>query len=351
MKFINSYVFQVAVLSALALAVGYFLQLNFVLYILLGFWVAFSPSIGEGIEGGSKRLLGIGGGGFIGCAIMLSWSQNTLSIGIGLFLTILFCYAIGIPKSIGSAITSFCMVSIGHYSDGLSQYYWERFIENSIGVAFGITASLLLPPPLAVTKLQQGMNQILIQSGDLYLSLVDQYLNPISESETQHLTQLEGEVDKLLASNSQLLQLANLELSQGLGNSSEWKQRETQHHLITELITTLKEMAEVLKKVETNQTNQFLLPEVSYLAQTTYQMFKALGTFFKSNLSEKENIILPNLSDALANLEARIEQLDHRGESSDYELDQIIHFSAFLNDLRAIANQLNILSQQTVSPL
>ncbi|MEL7035711.1 MAG: hypothetical protein AAFO04_08870 [Cyanobacteria bacterium J06592_8] len=348
MNFISSYVFQVAVLSALAVAVGYFLQLNFVLYILLGFWASFCPSIGEGIDGGSKRLLGIGGGGFIGCAIMLNWSQNTLSIGIGLFLTILFCYAIGIPKSVGSAITSFCMVSIGHYSDGLNQYYWERFIENSIGVAFGITASLLLPPPLSVTKLQQGMHQILIQSGNLYLSLVDQYINPISESETQHLTQLEGEVDKLLANNSQLLQLANLELSQGLGNASEWKQRETQHRLIAELITSLKEMAEVLKKVKTQQTNQLLLPEVSYLAQTTYQMFKALGNFFESNLPETEKLLLPNLSDALVNLEGRIEQLHHKGESYDYELDQIIHFSAFLNDLRAIANQLNILSEQTV---
>ncbi|MDY7024153.1 MAG: FUSC family protein, partial [Cyanobacteriota bacterium] len=137
MNFISSYVFQVAILSALALAIGDFLQLSFVLYILFGFWVSFSPSIGEGIEGASKQLLGIGGGGFIACAIMLNLSQNTLSVGIGLFLTILFCYAIGIPKSVGGAIGSFCMVSIGHYSDGLSQYYWERFIENSIGVAFG----------------------------------------------------------------------------------------------------------------------------------------------------------------------------------------------------------------------
>jgi uncharacterized membrane protein YgaE (UPF0421/DUF939 family) len=348
MKLINSYVFQVAVLSALALAVGDFLQLSFTLYILFGFWVSFSPSIGQGIQGGSQRLLGIGGGGFIGCAIMLNWTQNTLSIGIGLFLTILFCYAIGIPKSMGAAIASFCIVSIGHYSDGLNQYYWQRFIENSIGVAFGIIASFLLPPPLAVTKLQQGMHKILIQSGNLYLSLVNQYLNPLSESETQNITKLEGEVNQLLASNSQLLQLANLELSQGLGNASEWKQRETQHRLITELIVTLKEMAEVVKEFENNQANSLLLPEISYLAQTTDQMFKALGNCFEPKLSKAENLLLPNLSEALANLESRIEDFHQRAVSYEYELDNIIHLSAFLNDLRAIANQLNLLSKQTI---
>ena len=110
----------------------------------------------------------------------------------------------------------------------------------------------------------------------------------------------------------------------------------------------LQELKQVVENAEQDQVYQLLLPEISYLVQTTHKTFELLSKSSWSNLSktqleQEKKFSFPNLSQALANLDTKIEQLDITGKGYDYDLEQVIRLSAVLDELRAIANELKAL--------
>ena len=346
--FINRYPFKLAIISALGYVIGDFLSVSYSYYIVYGILVSVSPTIGQSIQESIKRVAGIASGGFIATILIVNWELNSISVALGVFLMILFCYAINAPQLIAQGGVTFSLVAIGHLS-GLDQYYWERFIDNTMGVIVGTMTNFLLPPPLSAVKLERGVKQLLIQIGDLYRTIAEGYLNQNLTSKTKTIAGLQTQIRKTLTNNAQLLQSVKIELSQGLGNSSQWQQIEERDHLIQELIVIVEEMGQVVENGEKDRVYKLLLSEISYLVQTTHQTFQALSNLSWSNLSRRENFSLPNLSEALANLDSRIEEIDTTGESYDYELDEVTRLSGFLDGLRAIANELIILSKTVLS--
>lgn len=347
MKIFDSFIFQLATISALAYSMGNFLGFLNVDYILFGLWVSFNPTIGESIEESGKRLLGIMGGGFIGFVTMVALNQNTLSIAIGLALSVLLCFALGIPKSSGQAVVSFCMVAIGHYGQGLNQYYWERFTYNSIGIIVGTMASLLLPPPSLASQLKKEMGRILRQIGILYQILVNEYINPDFNTE-KSIETLDKQIRQILTNNEKLLNFATVELSQGIGSQGEQQSLEDSHLLIKEILLMIKDLEQFFQKEQQNSIAQTLFPEISYLSQITYQSFQELADFYDVKSSSHLSNIYPNMNEALANLNNRIETLHHTQESKSYDLEQVIEISAFLDDLKSISHQLNLLAQMNL---
>jgi uncharacterized membrane protein YgaE (UPF0421/DUF939 family) len=348
LKIFNSFIFQLAVLSALIYSIGNTLQLLKVNYLLFGFWVAFNPTIGGNIEESSKRLLGILGGGFIGFVTMVAFNQNTLSVGLGLGLTVLVCHGLGIPKSSGQAIVSFVMVAIGHYDMGLNQYYWERFSYNGTGVIMGTIATLLMPPPPSTKQLQEGFQDILMQGGTFYQVLVNEYLNPQTTDEKK-IQELDRQISQILAKNSKLLGSAMVELSQGMGSSSKEESLENQHQLVVEIFLILEDLKRFISPKQKNPIAQLILPEISYLTQTTHQFFQVLGQFSHANLSANNALILPDLTEALTYLEHRLEELGKSKQSHDYALKQVIEFSAWLDDLKDVSHKLMSLGNMQLS--
>lgn len=340
MNFFNSYVFQMAVISALVYAVADFLDVLYTHYLLFGFWVAFQPSIGQDIQDSSKRLLGIVVGGFISSVAMVAWFQSTLSIGIALFLTILFCYAIKKPEILVPAIVAVLMVSIGHYSDGLNQYYWQRFSNNTIGVLLGIVASILLPPPLSAVQLQEGLKKTLIQMGNWYQIVINLHLNLEPINRTNHIEHLGRSVHKMIDNNSRLLKNASLEFSQGICESYELKDLESRHYLTREIAMAIEDLDRMLENCNISQVEKVIHSEVSDLVQTTYHSFQVLG----NSRRETQSMTLLDLSEALAVLDRRIEELHETREGVNYDLEEVITFSAFLEELRTIAARLNTLA-------
>lgn len=340
MQILNSFIFQLAILSALFYSIGDFLGLLHVNYLLFGLWVSFTPNIGESIQESSKRIFGIASGGFVGFIIMVAFNQNTLSIGLGLALSVLFCYALGIPKAAGQAVVSFCMVGIGFYEQGLNQYYWERFSYNTIGVILGTMAVILIPPPRSAIQLQQGISKILRQIGTLYQTLINRYLNPDLEGK-QTIQELDKQVHQTLTNNEKLLNFTIIELSQEIGSPWEKQSLVNQHNLIKEIIILLKDLESISQNQEQNQLAQLLFSEISYLAQNSYQLFQLLA-----NLSEKDSYLkLSNLPEALANLDRKVELLHNTQETNSYDLQTIMEITAFLDNLKAMAHKIDHLAE------
>lgn len=349
MKFLNSFIFQVAVLSALIYAIADFWGLLLTHYLLFGFWVAFSPTMGESIQASIKRLGGILLGGFLGVIFMVSWDESTLTVAIGLFLTVLFCYGIGRPQYLSQALVSFCMVTIGHYSDGLDRYYWERFSYNSLGVITGIIASRLLAPPPAVVQLKKGIQISLMQISQWYGQILAAYMPPTLIPETTKIGTLTRQIEGLLAKNSKLLGFAYVELSQGMGNTPALKQQEFCNRTLQELVFDLKDLEGTISKNAENPLYQELWPEISHLIQTTYQTGQQLGQFSSSQSNDTSMIDLSNLSASLANLDIRLVQLKGTGISHQQDLATVVQLSVFLDDLREIANKLILLGESMMS--
>ena len=348
MKFLNSYLFQLAVISALIYATADFLDIPLKHYILLGFLAGFNPSIGESIQESSKIIMGIFAGGFIAFIVLIAFPQNSFSVGIAIFFTILFCYFLNIPQAILNAVICACMVSIGHYADGLNQYYWQRFVFNSIGVILGGIITFLIPPPSSVLKLEKGLGQTLISLQNLYEKIIARNLNYDSTVDFQEIENLNQIISEQIASNNKLLSLAKIEISQGLSVTNELENIEKQNNLIQEIAFTLKEMS--MEKVIDNQEHklyQKLYLEIANLTQITSENLNKISNLsFKKNLNN-QTISLPDLTLAMNSLGNKINSLRETGESENYSLNEIIKISTFLDNLKLITDQVNSLSKFT----
>ena len=76
-----------------------------------------------------------------------------------------------------------------------------------------------------------------------------------------------------------------IELSQGMGSSSEEESLENQHQLVVEIFLILEDLKRFISPKQKNPVAQLVLPEISYLTQTTHQFFQVLGQFPHANLS------------------------------------------------------------------
>jgi hypothetical protein len=240
------------------------------------------------------------------------------------------------------------MVAIGHYDMGLERYYWERFSYNSTGVIMGTIATLLMPPPPSTKQLQKGIQDILRQGGTFYQVLVNEYLNPQTSDEKQ-IQQLDRQINQILAKNSKLLGSAMIELSQGIGSSSEEQSLENQHQLVVEIFLILEDLKRFISPKQKNLVAQLILPEIFYLTQTTHQFFQVLGQFSYTNLSANNALILPDLTEALAYLEHRLEELGKGKQGHNYDLKQVIELSAWLDNLKDVSHKLMSLGKMQLS--
>ena len=340
----NWYLLQLSVLSALVYAIADAWGLLLTHYLLFGFWVAYSPTVGESLKQSIARLGGIAGGGLIGMIFMVCWDESSLVVAIGLFTTVLFYYAIGKPQYLSQAMVSFCMVSIGHYGDGLDRYYWERFSYNSCGVLIGVMASRLLPPPPATIQLWQGMGTTLTAIAAWYRQLLTDY------GATTQLDKTVRQVKRLLTNNGKLLDSAQGELSQGMGNTAALERQQSCHRMIQALMLDVQDLEGSIVHSSDTPLVQILWPEISDLMQTTYQVCGELGQISGSTQIEGDTLknALANLSASLTNLDHRLTTLRGTGATFQQDLASVVQVSVFLDDLKEIAHKLILLHENMV---
>jgi hypothetical protein len=342
--FLSSYIFQLAVISALIYATGDFLDITLNHYVLFGFWVTFNPSIAQSIQLSSKRILGILTGGFFTFFLMIAFQQNSLSVTLAVFLAILFCYFLNLPQIVSACLASITMVSIGHYSDGLNQYYWERFLYNSIGVILGCIMTFLLPPPSSCLQLEKATKKLLISIQSLYEKIINKSMNNDEEKYFSEIEKMNTIITKQIAGNETLFSLAKIELSQGFGSNDELENIKQQQNLIRQIAFSLREMSEdeIINHHE-HKLYQKLSLEISNLTQATSEILSVLSDISWQKNIDINNYLLPDLTIALNTLAQKINNLRETGETHNYSLNEIIKISAFLDNLKAISNQVNSL--------
>ena len=118
---------------------------------------------------------------------------------------------------------------------------------------------------------------------------------------------------------------------------------------MVEIFLILEDLKRFISPKQKNPVAQLVLPEISYLTQTTHQFFQVLGQFPHANLSANKSLTLPNLTEALAYLEHRLEELGKSKQSHDYDLKQVIEFSAWLDDLKDVSHKLMSLGKMQLS--
>jgi len=102
----------------------------------------------------------------------------------------------------------------------------------------------------------------------------------------------------------------------------------------------IEDLDRMLENCNISQVEKVIHSEVSDLVQTTYHSFQVLG----NSRRETQSMTLLDLSEALAVLDRRIEELHETREGVNYDLEEVITFSAFLEELRTIAARLNTLA-------
>ncbi|MGF1491597.1 MAG: aromatic acid exporter family protein [Microcoleaceae cyanobacterium] len=351
MKILDAYSLKLAFLCTLAYAIGEFIGAQYPYYLMFGLLVAVTPTIGQSFQESTKRILGIISGGFIATIISTSWNINSIVVSLGSGLTVLFCYAIGAPQLITKAGSTFLIVSIGHGTE-VNQFYWERFVDNSLGVILGTIANIFFPPPRAVEQLGKKVSEVLVLMGDLYKAIVNRYLNQTLSSESEFSRKMEKEIQGLIGQNADLLKSTQIEMSQEWGRTNlEWQKISHLSDQIQTLVVRVQELDQVVEDGASDFICQLFSSELFYLVEVTHETFQLLGKTAFLNASNHGTTTFPDLSQAMAALDSKIAAFHFSEHNNTYTLDEVIRFSAFIDELRVINNQLKDLTESLILKL
>jgi uncharacterized membrane protein YgaE (UPF0421/DUF939 family) len=174
---------KIALKTALAAGISLALSLAINTYfkrpdtIISGLWAALAAIVVQQAHLGStyrtawQRLLGVLIGCLMGGLLTTLLGSNPLSLGIGIFLTVVICSMFNLKESLRIACLSVAVVMIlwgirPQTSPWLFGMY--RFFDSCLGVAVAVMIAHLVWPLQVTKKLESGVSEILQKIRSMY---------------------------------------------------------------------------------------------------------------------------------------------------------------------------------------
>jgi uncharacterized membrane protein YccC len=223
-------------------------------------------------------------------------------------------------------------------------FFYEGLAAVVIAIPCGVLIALLITTVFmggsAANGLEKSFAQTFKQLGQLYQSLLTTYLQGATPS--LEITQLKATLAKTIAQHPMGLKVAGLE--QGSGGLAT-KHKNLWNFLLgyeQTLFAQLGTLADELQQPMPDAIRQQYLSELQAIAQQTVDAFNQLSAMITAPM-------LPQFSQG-SSLVREIESIEQhllrrRVESRSYPLEQLIAFSSTFMTMKAIASNLNRMSQ------
>ncbi|GAB7081411.1 FUSC family protein [Megalodesulfovibrio paquesii] len=145
-----------------------------------GYWAVISAvivmqsNLGRALKSGLSRVQGTFIGALLGAITLSVAGANSVSLGIGVFLTIFVCaYFMGLHESFRlAAVTASIVILLGRGSEHPFILGMDRFLEISLGVGVAMAVSMFVLPFRARNSLRLGVRSAMEASGQFVAVLL-----------------------------------------------------------------------------------------------------------------------------------------------------------------------------------
>ncbi|WP_218653131.1 hypothetical protein [Nostoc sp. TCL26-01] len=270
----------------------------------------------------------------------ISFGYNPITCCVVFFFIYVCCTLLG--------FTSLARVGAIIAADWLGKdifpFFYQGLAAVVIAIPCGVLIALLITTVFmggsAANELEKSFAQTFKQLGKLYQSLLTTYLQGATPS--PEITQLKATLAKTIAQHPMGLKVAGLE--QGSGGLAT-KHKHLWNFLLgyeQMLFAQLETLADELQQPIPNAIRQQYLSELQAIAKATVDGFNQLSAMVTAPM-------LPQFSQG-SSLVQEIESIEQqllrqRVESRSYPLEQLIAFSSTFMTMKAIASNLNRISQ------
>jgi uncharacterized membrane protein YccC len=270
----------------------------------------------------------------------ISFGYNPITCCVVYFFIYVCCTLLGFtPIARVGAI-----IAANWLAKDLFPFFYQGLAAVAIAIPCGVLIALLITTVFmggsAANELEKSFAQTFKQFGQLYQSLLTTYLQGATPS--LESTQLKATLAKTIAQHPMGLKIAGLEEgSSGLAT----KHKNLWNFLLgyeQMLFAQLETLVDELQQPMPDAIRQQYLSELQAIAQQTVDAFNQLSAMITAPMLLQSS----QVSSLAQEIESIAQQLlSQRVESRSYPLEQLIAFSSTFITMKAIASNLNRMSQ------
>lgn len=339
------FAFKTALAASLSLIAG--LQVSYYLHrpdtIVSGLWsVLSSIVVSQSHLGGTYkaaliRFFGVFIGSIMGGALTVYLGSDYLSVGLGVFSTIIFCSIFNIKDSFRIACMSFAVVMLlwgfkQNINPWLFSFY--RFIDSCIGIFVTILVAHLIFPEKSTTNLKQNISKILNCLVEYYRLFLISATEKDSSDAFQYSNDLFIETQKLLNENHEYLEGTRLEHFNLPNITDQWT-------LITNQLETLFESIDSLRDFKLYKISKIfdieLEKQLEKVISLTNLTFEELAQIVDNKITTTHT---KELNQSLIDLNHQLVRFRSTRATRQFDLDDIESFFVFFYTLRSIGKEL-----------
>jgi uncharacterized membrane protein YccC len=272
--------------------------------------------------------------------LAISFGYNPITCSVVYFLMYTSSALLGFtPVARISAI-----VAANSLSKDIFPFFYEGLAASVLSIPCGFLIAFLITVVFmggsSANDLEKSFTQTFKQLGQLYQSLLTPYLQGTTPS--LDIAQLKATLAKTIALHPKGLKVAGLE--EGSGGLAT-KHKHLWNFLLgyeQTLFAQLGTLADEVQQPMPEAIRQQYLPELQAIAQQTVDGFNQLSAMITAPMLLQSSQEL-SLVQEIASIEQQL--LSQRVESRSYPLEQLIAFSSTFMTMKAIASNLNRISQ------
>lgn len=270
--------------------------------------------------------------------LAISFGYNPITCSVVYFLMYISSALLGFtPVARISAI-----VAANSISKDIFPFFYEAMAASVISIPCGFLIAFLITTVFmggsSANELEKSFAQTFKQLGRLYQSLLTPYL----QGTAPEITQLKATLAKTIALHPKGVKIAGLE--QGSGGLAT-KHKHLWNFLLSyeqTLFVQLGTLADELQQPMPDAIRQQYLSELQMIAQQTVDAFNQLSVMITAPMLLQSSQTA-SLIQKIESIEQQL--LSQRVESRSYPLEQLIAFSSAFMTMKAIASNLNRISQ------
>ncbi len=302
--------------------------------------VVMQAHLGGTYQAAWVRFLGVLVGSIAGGVFVVFLGDDALSLGIGVFSTIIICSMLNIKESfrIASMSAAVIIILVGAKpteSPWLFSLY--RFLDSCIGILTAVFVAQVLWPEKAVEKLRQSLIKALAAIDNYYRMAI--ILEPESQSHAQVAETLYADILERLQKNRAYGEEIEIELRYKGAQRHTWTLLTQQMETIFELVLNLKSAHKdsLLKIFDDSLANQ-----VTQVIDQTDLAFQALQ---KRIVLAIPDIDLAGLDNALAALNSELQRFRATRTTRMFNFEDVENFFVFFFSLRSIGEAIKKMAE------
>lgn len=304
--------------------------------------VVLQTNLGGTYQSALYRFLGVLIGSFMGglCTVLLG--SHPLSLGVSIVCTVVLCSILNIKESIRIACMSVAIVMI-LWGIGPKVSPWVfaffRLIDSLFGILIALAVAHLLWPFQAARKLRINVAHVLFRLSQL-LRLInggkDKIVDPIEKEEFwNHIK----EVDMLLEQDRDYLDEVKLELLMQPERLELWAVLHNELEELFKLILGLRRVHERPKKLADSLLSKHVDNMYTCLDKALQHMAHQLTLRLPVGS-------LPDLAEALSNLEEDLERFRNSHSTRKFSLPDVEGFFVFFYSMKHIVEEVAGIAQK-----